>query len=369
MSSLKEFVNKKLSLLKSQNNYRSIKTLQYLPNQEVMYNGKKLLSFSSNDYLGLRFNNVIIDKTINIAKGYGLGAGASRLVTGNFDLYNILEEKIANFKDYEAACVFGSGYLANIGVLSAIVSKVDLIIADKFVHASIIDGIKLSGAKFFRYRHNDLTELEEILENNRGFYKNCLIITESIFSMDGDKADINQLKLIASKYQAWLCIDDAHGVGKSLPKVDILMGTFSKAFASYGAYVCASNEVIDYIKNTSRSLIFTTGLPPYVVATSLASLEYIKENPGICDLPEQKANLFCKYLGFNNPESQIVPIIIKKSEDTVLMAKELEKEGFLISAIRPPTVPNNTARLRLSFSANHKDSDVIQLAKYIKSKL
>ena len=365
MSSIKVFAEKELHKLSNSGYYRKIITVENLPANHVEMNGRKLLSFASNDYLGLKFNEEIIEYTNKLVIDHALGSGSSRFVCGNYALYNKLEQDIADFKNCEAASVFGSGYLTNIGVIPALVDRNDIVIADKLIHASLIDGIKLSGAKFFRYIHNDLNHLENLLNLYRKDYNKCLIITESIFGMDGDKADINMIKKIAEKYDSWVMIDDAHSTGENIPEVDILIGTFSKSFNSYGGYICGNEILVNYIKNKARSLIFTTALPAYVIASSISALEYVKNNPTIYNMPKAKAEIFCDYLKLDKPRSHIVPIIIGDPYEAIDIKEKIEEKGYLVSAIRPPSVPKNTSRIRLSFCATHKDSDITKLAEII----
>lgn len=365
MSSIKIFAKQHLKLLREANYFREIKTIENFPDNYILYNGKKLLSFASNDYLGLKFNREILKEAEKVTKDYCSSSCSSRLVAGNYHLIDQLESEIAKFKGYEAACIFGSGYLANIGVLPALVNKDDLIIADKFIHASQIDGIKLSNAKFIRYKHNDLEHLRQLLNTYRDKYIKCLIVSESIFSMDGTISDIASINKIAKDYNACVYIDDAHSTCEKLDKTDILVGTFSKSFASYGGYVCADKEVIDLIKNKARSLIYSTSLPPIVIANSIISLKYISENLDLSFLPKKNAYIFAKYINSDNSSSQIFPYIIGDEDRTIKIAKKIEECGFFVPAIRYPSVPKNLARIRFSFCANHKEKDIRDLAEII----
>ncbi len=335
--------------------------------------GKKLISFSCNDYLGLSAHPLVKKTAIDAIEKYGTGSGASRLVTGNNPLYQELEALLANIKNTEAALVFGSGYLANIGVIPALVGKGDLIIADKLVHASIIDGCQLSVTKLLRFSHNDVSSCESILQKHRKNYKNCLIVTDHIFSMDGDVAPVDELFVLAEKHDAWLMTDDAHGLGiianSHNKKPHIQMGTLSKAVGSYGGYVCAEKSVIDYLVGEARSHVYSTALPPATIAASIAALKIIMENKELCAKPLANALLFTRILGLKLAESPIVPFIIGDEDKTLQAAKELENQGFLVAAIRPPTVPNGTSRLRFAFSSLHKAEDIAKLAQVIKDKI
>ncbi len=334
----------------------------------VCREGKKFVSFASNDYLGLAQHPQVRAAAQAAVQQYGAGAGASRLVTGNHPLYVELERLLAQYQQTEKACVFGSGYLANIGVIPALVGLGDLIIADRLAHACLLDGAILSGAKLLRFAHNDVENCANLLKLNRAKYKNCLLITETIFSMDGDAAPLVALQQIAQEYDAWLMSDSAHALAEhssiaKLPSIDINMGTLSKALGSYGGYIAGSAELIEWLQNTARSLIYTTALPPANIAAAIASLKIIKAQPEILQKPLDNARLFCAAALLPAPQSPIVPLIIGSDAAALAAQKMLENENFLVPAIRPPTVPANTARLRLTFSALHCESDILRLAK------
>ncbi len=370
MPSLELFAKQQIEKAKSLNRLRELKVTGREDSVYVQRNGKKLISFSCNDYLGLASHPAVKEAAHNAIEKYGAGGGASRLVTGNSALYEELETLLADIKGTEGALVFGSGYLANIGVIPALVSKGDLIIADKLVHASIIDGCQLSGAKLVRFLHNDISSCENLLKKYRNDYKNCLIVTDNIFSMDGDIAPVDELFALAEKYDSWLMTDDAHGLGTVInshtAKPHIQMGTLSKAVGSYGAYICASKTVIDYLVNSSRSLIYSTSLPPASLAASIAALKIIVHDKELCAKALENALFFTEILGIKKALSTIVPLIIGDEEATMLAAEELEAHGFLVTAIRPPTVPNGTSRLRFAFSALHNRKDIEKLAEVIK---
>lgn len=319
--------------------------------------GKKYVSFSCNDYLGLSQHPAVIAAAIEATKAYGVGAGASRLITGNHPLYAQLETTIAQKKKTEAALVSGSGYLTNLGTIPALVGKGDLIITDKLVHACIIDGAQLSGATLKRFKHNDMEDLARLLES-RGEYQNCLIVTDHVFSMDGDIAPLKHMRALADKHDAWLMADDAHGLGIIEPEAQphIWMGTLSKAAGSYGGYIAASQKVIDYLITSARSFIFSTGLPPATIAAANAALKLMT--------PEFAAKPLALAKRFNsNAQSTIVPVILGEEVAALEKSKKLEASGFLVQAIRPPTVPAGTARLRVAFSALHNESMIDDLLK------
>jgi 8-amino-7-oxononanoate synthase len=366
-NSLEQFLNKNLANFEAKNLLRTTKT--YATNGVyIEHNGKKLINFSSNDYLGLSQNPKTIEASTKAVQKYGAGAQASRVVTGNYPLYNELENAIADYYKTENSCVFGSGYMANIGAITALVGKDDLVIADKLIHACIIDGAQLSAAKFLRFKHNDAENLQKILEQNRSKYKNCLVITESIFSMDGDTAPLQQIQQICATHNAWLMVDCAHQLKykpKNSPCPLIIMGTLSKAIGAYGGYIAGSNQLVKYLKTSARSLIYTTGLPPATLAAAIEAFKIIKQNPTILEVPIDNAKYFCNLIKAPQPQSHIVPIIYGSVEKTLAMQEKLYNAGFLVSAIRPPTVPKNTSRLRISFTALHTKAMVEQLAELL----
>jgi 8-amino-7-oxononanoate synthase len=337
------------------------------------------LNFSSNDYLGLSGDPRLAEAAANAARALGTGAGASRLVTGNHAGYAACEAAIAALKSTEAALVFGAGYLANIGTIPAVVSEGDLILLDELSHACMISGARLSGASIHSFRHNDVGHLQGLLARERGRHRNCLVMTEGVFSMDGDLAPLGDIHAVARDHDAWLMTDDAHGLGvvgqgrgsahAAGIKPDIQMGTFSKAVGSYGGYVAASAAVISMLVNRARSLIFSTGLPPAVVAASTAGLDIIARDPGLCARPLALARLFCARADLAPAQSAIVPVVLGDAAAALAASDMLAREGFLVRAIRPPTVPEGTARLRVTFTATHVEDDVLRLADLVRNKL
>ena len=366
MPALDEYCLQKLLLLESKHLKRVLQTTEYAGGVRVTRGGKPLISFASNDYLGLSHRPKVIAAAKAAVEQYGTGAGASRLVTGNMPLYDELEVALAVYKNTESACIFGSGYLANIGTIPTLVGKGDLILADKLIHACMVDGAKLSGATVMRFAHNNMEHARMLLEGSRGEHHHCLILTESVFSMDGDRAPIQALSTLAEDFDAWLMVDGAHEVPSPLQGEGIIMmGTLSKSLASYGGYVCGSNALIDYIKTSARSLIFSTGLPPAALAAALAALNIITEDKELLDKPLANARYFTSLLGLPLATSAIVPLILKENEKALVASRLLEDKGFLVTAIRPPTVPENTARLRFAFSALHTHDQIEALAKII----
>ena len=369
---------KKLSDIENLSQKRHIVNTIRKNNSFVTRNKKKLISFSCNDYLGLSQNSEVIEAGIRAIKKYGAGSGASRLVSGNNFLYDKLEQLLASFKNGEAACVFGSGYLTNTGVIPALTTNKDLLIFDELSHSSTNIGIKLSRSKAIKFKHNDMNHVEELLKQHRKKYISCFLLSEGVFSMDGDRGKIKELAYLANKYDASIILDDAHGFGvlgkgrgsqyelNPIPEILIQIGTLSKAIGSYGGFVVAPKAVIELLQNKARSLIYTTALPPSILASAIKSLEIIKRNKSLVKKPYDNAKLLCKLADLPEPESSIVTIILKSENKAINASKILEKYGYYISAIRPPTVPINTSRLRLTFSASHKKKDIISLSKLIK---
>jgi 8-amino-7-oxononanoate synthase len=367
MPALDEYLQQKISILKHKHLLRTLKTTQRECGVHVQRDGKELISFSCNDYLGLSHHPKVMEAAKVAVDAHGAGAGASRLITGNMPLYDELESALAEYKGTEAACIFGSGYLANLGAIPALVGKGDLIIADKLVHACMVDAARLSGATVMRFAHNNMEHARMLLEGNRGEHHHCLILSETVFSMDGDRTPLQILKRLANEFDAWLMVDDAHGTGwlKNEP-VDILMGTLSKGLGSYGGYVCGSKPLIDYLKTSARSLIFSTGLPPAALAAAIASLAILKEDVALAAKPLENARLFTSLVGLPSAQSAIVPLIIGENDAALKASALLESKGFLVTAIRPPTVPENTARLRFAFSALHTHAQIEAVAAIIK---
>jgi len=368
MPALDDILLQKLQLLEARQLKRSLRETGSSGGVMVTRSSKTLISFSGNDYLGLSQHPDVVAAAKSALDQYGAGAGASRLVTGNHPLYAQLEAALASYKTTQAACVFGSGYLANLGTIPALVGAGDLIVADKFIHACMIDAARLSGATVMRFAHNNLEHCRMLLTSARPEHHHCLILTETVFSMDGDRAPLSELATIAKEFDAWLMTDDAHGFGVLTEKhhADIYMGTLSKAAGSYGGYVCGSQTLCDYLKTAARSLIYDTALPPATVAASLAAVKIIVTQPELVKKPLQNAQYFTSLLGIKEAESAIVPLILKETDKALQASAYLEEKGFLVAAIRPPTVPENTARLRFAFSAIHEKSQIEAVAAIIK---
>ena len=348
---------------------------------DVERGGRRLLSFSCNDYLNLSQHPAIKAAAIAAIERHGLGSGSSRLVTGNHPLYAELEARLARLKGTEAACVFGSGFLANTGIIPALVGPDDLVLLDELSHACLWAGARLARATVLAFRHNDAGHAEELLRAQRGRHPRVLIATDGVFSMDGDLAPLVELGQTAHRHDAWLLSDDAHGIGvvgggrgstfASVPPADVplQMGTLSKAIGAYGGYLCASRPVIALMHNRARTLVYSTGLPPAVVAAAIAALDLIERDPGYAALPLAKAKAFTRRAALPDAQSPIVPVILGSAQAAVAASRRLEEQGFLAVAIRPPTVPEGTARLRLALTAAHPDDEIARLADLVRERV
>ncbi|PLX70141.1 MAG: 8-amino-7-oxononanoate synthase [Denitrovibrio sp.] len=361
---MKDKILRNLEKLKEENLYREMPEMAEGAGKYIKLNDKEYLNLSSNNYLGLSELESVREEAKKAVDDFGTTSGASRIVTGNFSIYDQLESRMANYKNKQKSLVFNSGYAANLAVYSTLASRDTLVFSDKLNNASIIDGIKLSGAKQIRYKHNDTADLEALLEK----HSNCtekIIATDSIFSMDGDTCFLYKITALAEKYGALTIIDEAHATGVLgrgrgfaheiglADKVDVHMGTFSKALGSFGGYVAADEYIIDWMRNKARSFIFSTSLPPAVIGATIGSLKHLAKYPEIggrlLDAAED-LRFYLQGLGFDTGGSstQIIPIILGDNK-RALMAKEfLMAKGLYVAAIRPPTVPVNSARLRLS---------------------
>ncbi|MCP9447182.1 MAG: 8-amino-7-oxononanoate synthase [Nitrospira sp.] len=352
---------------------RRLNTVESSTGPVVQYGGRPVILLSSNDYLGLAAHPSVIQAAVHATEQYGSGAGASRLICGTLPPHSELESALASFKGTEAALLFGSGYLANLGVIPALIGRNDLILADRLCHASLIDGCRLSGADFRIFRHRDADHLESLLKRRRS-HRRTLIVTDGLFSMDGDLAPLAELASLAKRYDAILYIDDAHGTGvmgttgrgtlEALGVEDVIpfhMGTLGKALGSSGAYVVGSNEIIDYLLNTARSFMFTTAPPPATAAAARAALTIIRQEP------ERRARLWenqvrmlhgLRRLGFRLTEtvSPILPVLIGDAATALAFAEQLLAHGVYAPAIRPPTVPHGTSRIRVTVTSEHTAS-------------
>jgi 8-amino-7-oxononanoate synthase len=356
--------------LKRSGLYRSLREVEGPPGTTIVIDGRKLLQFSSNNYLGLANHPRLKAAAMAAVERYGVGSGASRLVCGNLDLNRKLEEKLAQLKKKEAALLYSTGYMANLGVIAALAGEGDLILSDEFNHASIVDACRLSRAQTRVYAHKRMDELEKLLAG-AGSSKRRLIVTDGIFSMDGDIAPLPDLVDLAEKYECLLMVDDAHATGVLGPngggtgdhfglaeKIDVAMGTFGKALGGFGAFVAGDRNLRELLINCSRPFMFTTGLPPSVLAAGIAALEVVEEEPEMRARLWDNANLLrngIEEMGFTlaGGETQIIPLLAGDASPAMEMSSLLREEGLFIQGIRPPSVPPGTSRLRITVSAAH----------------
>lgn len=381
MRSLDEFATAKLGELERSSLRRALVDTTRVTGVWLLRNGRRLLSFCCNDYLNLTHHPAVKEAAIKALRVHGVGAGASRFVTGNHPLFSELEARLARLKETEAACVFGSGYLANLGIIPALIGPDDLVLIDELAHACLWAGARLARAAVVPFRHADVGHVELLLAQLRRRHPRALIATDGVFSMDGDIAPLHGLAALAHRHDAWLMSDDAHGlgvvgggrgsnfIGGTKADVPLQMGTLSKALGSYGGYICASAAVVDLIRNRARTVIYSTGLPPAIVAAAIAALDVIEREPAYAALPLAKAKAFARGAGLPEPVSPIVPVLLGEAEAALKASRLLEDHGFLVVAIRPPTVPAGTARLRLTFTAQHPDHEVERLADVVRTRV
>ena len=378
-----QLLSQRLDKIQNDGLYRSLRSVDRTTPQ-VSVEGQQVLLFCSNNYLGLAEHPALAQAAANAALQYGTSSAASRLVSGNQPLHQELESKLAAWKGTEAALLFNSGYAANTGIIAALAGRGDIIFSDRLNHASIIDGALLSGARLVRYPHNDLQALARLLEQHQTDGLR-LIVTDGVFSMDGDIAPLQEVADLAEQHTALLMVDDAHAGGVLgqqgrgsvdlcgvAGRVDIQMGTFGKALGSFGAYAACSKLVRDYLINRSRSLIFSTSLPPAVLAASSAAVELVqgKEGQQLRQQLADNSNLLRSLLlqaGCKVPDgcTPIIPILVGDAEMTSLFSARLLQEGVFVQGIRPPTVPKGTSRLRCTVMASHSLEQIQQAAAVI----
>lgn len=384
------WIEESLETIHRANWYRRVQTIEGRAGATVKVEGQELLNFASNDYLGLAGDERLIQAAINAAKEFGTGATGSRLITGHRELHTILEKALATLKQTEDALVFSSGYLANIGTITACVGKRDLILSDCYNHSSLKNGAILSGAKVIEYAHNDIEDLKQKLEENRERYRRCLIITDSVFSMDGDLCQLPQLLDLAEEFSAMLLVDEAHATGvlgatgagcvehfSCTGRELIQVGTLSKALGSLGGYVAGKAALIDFLRNRSQSWIYTTGLTPADTAAAIEAIAIIKKEP------ERRAQLWENIIALKKLlwqagiieknshlfqaswESAIICLPLKDAKTVLAAGKHLKEAGILAAAVRPPTVP--TSRIRITVMATHKSNHIQKLVEALKA--
>ena len=379
---MEEMLAEELAAKKARHLCREMHEIDSAQAAHVTVGGAEKLLLASNNYLGLVDHPRLKRAAQEAVERYGCGSGGSRLTTGTLPLHTKLEEELAAFKGTESALLFDTGYMANVGILSALGQKGAVFFSDELNHASIIDGCRLSRAKTVVYRHSDMKDLEEKL----AAHAQCpgVIVSDAVFSMDGDIADLPRILELARKYRVWSMVDEAHstgvigGMGRGIcehfhlkEKPDVLMGTLSKALASEGGYVCGSRLLIDYLKNTARSFIFSTSQSPANLAAASAALQLLQEEPGRCARLQENVRVFCAALAEHGVEARsetaIVPLIVGEESLAVKIAKDLERQGILVSAIRYPTVAKGAARLRVALAATHTEEELKSAAARIAS--
>ncbi len=364
-----------LSQLWQRHILRRMKIVESWQGPFAVIEGRQVLVMCSNDYLGLASRTELGEAAVSAIERFGFGSGASRLVSGTSELHHELEQRIADFKGTEAALLFNTGYAANTGIISALVEEGDLILSDSLNHASIIDGCRLSRAGVLVYRHRDVDHVENLLRQNVNARRK-LIVSDSVFSMDGDIAPLPELAAIAEKYGALFMVDDAHATGVLgrngrgsvehfglAGRVAVQMGTLGKALGAFGAYVAGSRTLIDYLVNRSRSFIFSTALPPLVCAASMAALKIVDCEPDLRkrlwnNRQRLVAGLQSAGIKLGNSKTPIVPVPAGDSETALKLSENLFQNGIFAAAIRPPTVPEGSARIRLTVTASHTYQDI-----------
>ena len=379
MSTVTRLIRDALDAIRARNHYRVLRPFTAMGRGRLEREGTTLLDFSSNDYLGLSQHPLLKERAIEWTQRHGTGAGASRLVTGTSPLHMALERKLAAFKGSEAALIFASGWQANAAVIPAIVQAVPgaQVFTDRLVHSSLHHGCAAAGARQVRFRHNDLDHLEELLAARGDQAGARIILTESIFSMDGDGPDLARLTALAQHHDAFLILDEAHATGVTGPRgaglsaalpgrVDLVIGTFSKAFGAFGAYVSGSQLLCDYLVNACSGFIFSTAPPPAVLGAIDAGLDLIPaldgERAHLAVMSEHvRGRLHAAGFDTGASTSQIVPLIIGDAAETLALTRRLEELGILAAAIRPPSVPPGSSRLRLALRATHDAADIERL--------
>ncbi|MFH2011502.1 MAG: 8-amino-7-oxononanoate synthase [Pseudomonadota bacterium] len=376
-----ELLKQEIERLKGLGIYRTLKKIKGAIDTTVTIDGHEVILLSSNNYLGLISHPKLKEAAASALSQYGTGAGASRLISGNMEVHEELEEKIAKFKGCQSAIVFPTGYMANIGTISSLVSKGDLVLSDELNHASIIDGCRLSGAEIRVYPHKDVKELKKILSQDKASlpnntHKRRLIITDGVFSMEGDITPLPEILVVATEEGALVMVDDAHATGVlgkdgkgtaehfALEDENLIqMGTFSKALGSMGGFIAGQKVIIEYLRNKARSFIFSTALPPSVCASSIAAIDILDSEPWIrTNLWRNIARLGkgLKDLGYNTmgSQTQIIPVFIGETSLTMEFAEAIFKKGVYSPGIRPPTVPEGKSRIRISLMASHTDEQI-----------
>lgn len=379
---LRDGISRDLAAVRDAGLERFLRRIDGIQDPRVTIDGREVLLLCSNNYLGLASHPKIVEAACRATRDHGTSAVSSRLISGHMTAHAQLEQKIAEWKSLESALVFTSGYQANVGTISALAGPEDVVVSDELNHASIIDGCRLSKARIAVYRHNDVDHLRKVLSEHTNA-RRILIVTESIFSMDGDAAPLERICDAADDFGASVMVDEAHAAGVFGPggaglaaelgltdRIDVHVGTLGKALAGFGAYVAGSAELVHLLINKARAFIFTTGLPPAVAAAADAAIEVVRLEPERADGLRKRAHALGRQLAESglavpNTDSQILPVLIGPAEKTVGIAKRLLERGVYVAAIRPPTVPKDTSRLRVSLMATHTEEDIAFAARTI----
>jgi 8-amino-7-oxononanoate synthase len=371
-------IEDRLAEIRNRGLYRRMRCVSGPQGPRVLLDGRPVLLLCSNNYLGLADHPRVREAAAEAAMRYGAGSGASRLVSGNMRIHRRLEEQLAEFDAFDACLLFGSGYLANVGVVSALAREGDVVFSDALNHASIVDGCRLARAESFVYRHLDTDHLEWGLRRAEG--RGSLIVTDGVFSMDGDLAPLAEIVALAQRHDARVMVDEAHGTGVVGPggrgavaaaglehEVDLIVGTLGKAFGSYGAYVCCDRQMARFLVNTARTLIFSTALPPPAVAAAMAALDLLREQPRRVEKLQRNGAVLREALGASGVpvpagDTPIVPLIVGDATEAVRASERALEQGVFAQAIRPPTVPAGSSRLRLAVMASHTKSELREAA-------
>ena len=369
-------IAQEISALREEGRYRRLRRVSTPQDEMISIEGRKLLNFSSNNYLGLANHPEVVEAFAGYARKYGVGSGSSRLIGGNMEIHVELEEALARFKGAEACLTFSSGYLANLGILDTLGGPEATIFSDELNHASIVDGCRLSRARVEVYRHADMGHLEDLLKASQAGRK--IIVTDGLFSMGGDIAPLPDLTKLKEKHGAILVVDDAHATGTLPPdgrgsadyfglagEIEIQMGTFSKALGTYGAFMCASHTIVDYFINKCRTFVFNTALPPAIAGATIKSIELLSRHPEWLASLMENEEIFRREMDARgrkiSSQTAIVPIPVGTDEDTMALSRRLYDGGLFIHGIRPPTVPEGKGQLRLTLMATHT-ADMVKTA-------
>jgi glycine C-acetyltransferase/8-amino-7-oxononanoate synthase len=374
-------IQERIEELKDRGLYRRMKLISGPQGPRVLLDGKPVLLLCSNNYLGLADHPRVRQAAADAAMRWGVGAGASRLVSGNMTVHRRLEDQLAEFKGTPRCVLFGSGYLANTGLIAALAGEGDVVFSDSLNHASIVDGCRLAKAETFVYDHCDTEHLEWALRKAGG--RGSLIVTDGLFSMDGDLAPLEEIVELAQRYDARVMVDEAHATGTYGPagrgtvaeagledEVDVIVGTLGKSLGAYGAYACCDKTMAKYLINTARSLIFSTALPPPVASAAMAALDLLRSEPRLVDRVQRNGQFLRESLaergvGAARSKTHIIPMLIGQAEDAVAASAAALERGVFAQAIRPPTVPSGTSRLRLTVMATHTKAELTQAARVL----